>query len=181
MKRLPVELLIPIFIFSSALGGGCTSLKSCSRQFYAIYHAVGLELGEHTLRAYDSRLDAPIYFPVLRHLTIHLTAHWYANQSFTRESRRWRRSVGMEGMRIMNNNHTRLSDELFVDMLLLIEIVDRTPNLEYILFEVDTTMGKGVFRLLTIDRDYNAEVSNRMRAGGWSGRIEVTAECLRTV
>ncbi len=87
----------------------------------------------------------------------------------------------MEGARIINNNFTRLSDELFVDMLLLTEIVDRMPNLEYILLEVDTTKPEGCPRVLNVDRDQNAEIGNRMRAGGWRGRIEISDEILRTM
>ncbi len=78
----------------------------------------------------------------------------------------------MEGARIINNNHTRLSDELFVGMLLLSEIVDRTPNLEYILIEVDTTKPEGVPRLLTVDRDQNMPMVNCQALDKLNGNLE---------
>ncbi len=187
MKRIPVELLIPIFVFTAALGGGCEALKLCSRQFYQIYHvekldAVCMMLQQHTLQDYHSHPAFTAYLPRLRHLTVNLSAQWWGRHGLKeQESRDWRRSVGMEGARIINNNFTRLSDELFVDMLLLSEIVDRTPNLEYILIEVDTTKPEGCPRVLIVDRDQNAEISNQMRAGGWRGRIEIRDEILRTM
>lgn len=73
---------------------------------------------------------------------------------------------------IVTQNHTRLSDEVFVGLHLLHEVVTRAIGLFSIMIKIDTRISPDIPRLLTVDRTKFNAITARMGAEAWDGGME---------
>lgn len=74
--------------------------------------------------------------------------------------------------RMMNFNHQRMLDELFVSLFILHEIVAEAVNLEHLRLEVDRSTLPDNARPLTFDQAKFDSVTERMRSEGWVGTLK---------